>query len=200
MTQALLTYDDYLALPETMQRYEVIDGKLIMEPAPLFGHQWHSRKIFQPMANYVDDNLLGLVVYAPVDIMISRAPLRTRQPDVLYISFERIAQLGLDNMEELPFLDIAPDLVVEIVSPSESQQNVSDKLADYQRMGVDECWLVRSREDTIEVVQFISDSSRTVERFSNGARVQSHVLPGWQPVVNDLLVPLISLKSRSVDQ
>jgi Uma2 family endonuclease len=199
MTQALLTYDDYLALPETMQRYEVIDGKLIMEPAPLFGHQWHSRKIFQPMANYVDDNLLGLVVYAPVDIMISRAPLRTRQPDVLYISFERIAQLGLDNMEELPFLDIAPNLVVEIVSPSESQQNVSDKLADYQRMDVDECWLVRSREDTIEVVQFISDSSRTVERFSNGARVQSHVLPGWQPIVDDLLVPLTSLKSQSVD-
>ena len=200
MTQALLTYDDYLALPETMQRYEVIDGKLIMEPAPLFGHQWHSRKIFQPMANYVDENLLGLVVYAPVDIMISRSPLRTRQPDVLYISFERITQLGLEDMEELPFLDIAPNLVVEIVSPSELQQNVSDKLADYQRIGVDECWLVRSREGTIEVVQFISDSSRTVERFSNGARVQSHVLPGWQPGVNDLLVPLTSLKSRSVDQ
>ena len=200
MTGERLTYDDYLALPETMQRYEVIDGKLIMEPAPLFGHQWHSRKIFQPMANYVDEHRLGLVVYTPVDIMITRAPLRTRQPDVLYISFERIAQLGLDNMEELPFLDIAPDLVVEIVSPSESQQNVSDKLADYGRMGVDECWLVRSREGTIEVVQFISDSSRTVERFSNGARVQSHVLPGWQPVVNDLLVPLTSLKSRSVDQ
>ena len=200
MTQELLTYDDYLALPETMQRYEVIDGKLIMEPAPLFGHQWHSRKIFQPMANYVDKNLLGIVVYAPVDIMISRAPLRTRQPDVLYISFERIAQVGLDDMEELPFLDIAPDLVVEIVSPSESQQNVSDKLADYQRMGVDECWLVRSREGTIEVVQFISDSSRIVERFSNDARVQSHVLLGWQPVVDDLLVPLTSLKSQSVDQ
>lgn len=200
MTQELLTYDDYLALPETMQRYEVIDGKLIMEPAPLFGHQWHSRKIFQPMANYVDENLLGIVVYAPVDIMISRTPLRTRQPDVLYISFERIAQLGLDNMEELPFLDIAPDLVVEIVSPSESQQNVLDKLADYQRMGVNECWLVRSREGTIEVVQFISDSSRTIERFSNDARVQSHVLPGWQPVVDDLLVPLTSLKSQSIDQ
>lgn len=200
MTQEFLTYDDYLALPETMQRYEVIDGKLIMEPAPLFGHQWHSRKIFQPMANYVDENLLGLVVYAPVDIMISRTPLRTRQPDVLYISFERITQLGLEDMETLPFLDIAPNLVVEIVSSSESQQNVLDKLADYQRMGVEECWLVRSREGTIEVVQFISDSSRTVERFRDGARVQSHVLPGWQPVVNDLLVPLTSLKSRSIDQ
>ena len=200
MTQERLTYDDYLALPETMQRYEVIDGKLIMEPAPLFGHQWHSRKIFQPMANYVDENLLGLVVYAPVDIMITRAPLRTRQPDLLYISFERMTQLGLEDMEELPFLDIAPDLVVEIVSPSESQGKISDKLADYGRMGVGECWLVRPRESTIEVVQFTADLSRSVERFSNGARVQSHVLPGWEPVVDDLLVPLTSLKSRSVDQ
>ena len=136
----------------------------------------------------------------PVDIMITRAPLRTRQPDVLYISFERITQLGLDDMEELPFLDIAPNLVVEIISPSESQQNISDKLADYQRMGVGECWLVRAREGTIEGVQFIADSSRTVEQFRDGARVQSHVLPGWQPVVDDLLVPLTSLKNRSVDQ
>ena len=57
MTHELLTYDDYLALPETMQRYEVIDGKLITEPVPLFGHQWCWIKIFQPMAVYVDEHL-----------------------------------------------------------------------------------------------------------------------------------------------
>ena len=46
-TQGSLTYDDYLALPEIMQRYEVIDGTLIMEPAPLFGHQWRLKKILK---------------------------------------------------------------------------------------------------------------------------------------------------------
>ena len=46
MTQALLTYDDYLALPETMQRYEVIDGKLIMEPAPYLGTNGTREKSF----------------------------------------------------------------------------------------------------------------------------------------------------------
>ena len=74
-TKEILTYEDYLALPEMMQRYEIIDGELIMPPAPLFGHQCISKKIFQPMDAYVDEHQLGVVVYAPVDVMISQTPL-----------------------------------------------------------------------------------------------------------------------------
>ena len=192
-----LTYEDYLALPEIMQRYEIIDGELIMPPAPLFGHQWRSKKIFQPMDTYVDEHQLGLVVYAPVDIMINKSPLQTRQPDVLYISFERLERYELDEMEELPFLDVAPDLVVEIVSPSESLRKVEEKLADYRRIGVQECWLVRSREGAIEVVQFVPNSPQTVERFNRGESIQSHVLPGWCPAVDDLLLPITSLKAKT---
>lgn len=196
MSTQILTYEDYLALPETMQRYEIIDGELIMPPAPLFGHQWRSKKVFQPMDAYVEEHQLGLVLYAPVDIMISKDPLRTRQPDILFISFERMEKYGLDAMEELPFLDVAPDLVVELISPSESPQKIEDKLTDYRRIGVRECWLVRSTEGTIEVVRF-TNSSQTVERFSRGENVQSHILPGWQPGVDDLLVPLASIKKKN---
>jgi len=67
-------------------------------------------------------------------------------------------------MEELLYLDIAPELVVEIVSPSESTRKVSDKLVNYRWIGVQECWLVRSAEETIEVIQlfkFITDG-RTI--------------------------------------
>ncbi|MBI1929166.1 Uma2 family endonuclease [Candidatus Poribacteria bacterium] len=195
-TKQTLTYEDYLALPETMQRYEIIDGELIMAPAPLFGHQWRSKKIFQPLDAYVEENQLGLVVYAPVDIMINKDPLRTRQPDVLYISVERLEKYNLDEMEELPFLNVAPELVVELISPSESRSKIEDKLADYQQIGVCECWLVRSTEGTIEVVRFTADSSQTVERFRRGERVRSDILPGWQPAVDDLLVPLTPLKTR----
>jgi len=194
-TKEILTYEDYLALPEMMQRYEIIDGELIMPPAPLIGHQWRSIEISVSMKAYVTECQLGLVLYAPVDVMISQTPLRTRQPDVLFISFERLEQYGLDDMEELPYLDIAPELVVEIVSPSESTRKVSDKLVDYRRIGVQECWLVRSTEGTIEVIQ-LSISSQMVERFSLGERVRSHILPEWQPVVDDLLTPLASLRKR----
>jgi Uma2 family endonuclease len=191
-----LTYEDYLALPETMQRYEIIDGDLLMPPAPLIGHQWKSTRIYRPMDDYVNEHRLGLVLYAPVDVMISKNPLRTRQPDVLYISFEQTAKYGLDTMEELPYLDVAPDLVVEIVSPSESPRQIADKLADYRRIGVQECWLVRSAEGAIEVVQFLSNLSQTDGRFCRGDNIQSRVLPGWQPMVDDLLSPLADLKKQ----
>ena len=193
-TNRILTYEDYLALPETMQRYEIIDGELIMPSAPLIGHQWRSDEICSLMRSYVNEHRLGLVLSAPVDVMITQNPVRTRQPDLLYISFERLEKYGLDELEELPYFDIAPELVVEIVSPSESPRKVEEKLADYRRIGVQECWLVRSREGAIEVVQFVPNSSQTVERFNRGESVQSHVLPGWCPAVDDLLIPMTSIK------
>jgi Uma2 family endonuclease len=190
----ILTYNDYLALPETMQRYEIIDGELMMAPAPLIGHQWQSKRISQPMDGYVTEHQLGLVLSAPVDIMINKNPLRTRQPDVLYMSFERLQRYRFDELEALPFFDVAPELVVEIVSSSESQSKIEDKLADYQKIGVQECWLVRSAEGRIEVVRFLSNASWAVPVFGHGEKVGSDVLPGWQPAVNDLLLPLASLK------
>ena len=114
---------------------------------------------------------MGLVLYVPVDVMIRKNPLRTRQPDLLYISFEQLQRYGLNEIEELPFFDVAPDLVVEIVSPSESPRQVADKLADYQRIGVQECWLVRSAEGTIEVVRFLSNLSQTDGRFCRGDNI-----------------------------
>jgi Uma2 family endonuclease len=214
--KAILTYEDYLVLPETMQRYEIIDGVLIMPPAPLIGHQWQSDEICDQMRAYIKQRQLGLVLSAPVDVMIRRTPLRTRQPDILYISLERLEEYGLEELQRLPYLDIAPDLVVEIISPSESAEKVvpqgqfslrhiEDKLTDYQRIGVRECWLVRSTEkvvpqgqfslqETIEVVRFTDEASRVIAVFRRGERVQSHVLPGWQPAVDALLIPLTSIK------
>jgi Uma2 family endonuclease len=195
MSTQILTYEDYRALPEMMRRYEIINGELIMPPAPLLGHQWRSDEICFPMKAYVTKRKLGLVVSAPVDVMISRNPLRTRQPDILYICFEQLERYGLDNLEEIPYFDIGPDLVVEIISPSESRRAVEDKLADYQRVGVQECWLVHSATGTIEI-RGLSNSSQTVERFSHGERVESHVLPGWHPLVDDLLVPMTVMKQE----
>jgi Uma2 family endonuclease len=195
MSTQLLTYNDYLALPETMQRYEIIDGNMFIEPTPTIGHQWRLGEVSMQLDAYVMRNRLGLVLYAPVDFIISKAPLRTRQPDLFYISFERLQQYDLDDLEELPYLDVAPELVIEIILPSESSGKFNDKLADYRQIGVQECWLVRSTIGTIEVVK-LSNASQTVERFGRGERVQSSVLPEWQPTVDALLVPLNSIKSR----
>lgn len=195
MPAQILTYEDYLALPEMMRRYEIIDGELIMPPAPLVGHQWRCYKICGLMGDYVTEHELGIVLPAPVDVMISRNPLRTRQSDVLYIRFEQLEKYGVDNIEDIPYFDVGPDLVVEVISPSESRRAVESKLDDYRRIGVQECWLVHLTEGAIEVQQ-LSNPLQADERFGHGDRVVSDVLPGWHPLVDALLVPMTIPKRR----
>ncbi len=74
MSIRILTYEDYLSLPETMQRYEVIDGEMIFEQTPTIGHQWRLGEISGQMDVYVIKYQLGLVLHAPVDFMISKVP------------------------------------------------------------------------------------------------------------------------------
>jgi Uma2 family endonuclease len=190
----ILTYDDYLALPEMMQRYEIIDGMLIMEPSPTFEHQWDLKRIYHPIDAYVITQRLGVVLFAPLDVMITRNPLRTRQPDVLYISMERIVHYGFDSIENVPFLDFPPDLAVEIVSPSESKSKVEDKLKDYQAIGVDECWLVRKREKTVEVLQLTADAIESSGVFSRAQTIKSKVLPQLALTVDTIFAPPDFLK------
>jgi Uma2 family endonuclease len=190
----ILTYDDYLALPEMMQRYEIVDGMLIMEPAPTIEHQLNSARIYRPLDDHVFAHRLGVVLYAPVDVMIQRSPLRTRQPDVLYISMERIVHYGFDSIENVPFLDFPPDLAVEIVSPSESKSKVFDKLKDYQAIGVDECWLIRKREKTVEVLQLTADTIESSGVFSGNQTIESQVLPQLALSVDTIFAPPDFLK------
>jgi len=189
-----LTYEAYLALPETMQRYEIIDGELIMSPSPDFEHQWRSTAIYDPMNQYVHTNRLGIVLYAPLDIMIQQSPLRTRQPDILYISLDRIRHFGLDSIKGVPFFSFPPDLVVELVSPSESKRRIEDKLMDYCKIGVQECWLVRPGDETVEVLQLKADSSQRLGLFGCGETLGAAVLPGWSPAIDDFFAPPDFLK------
>jgi Uma2 family endonuclease len=73
-----LTFEDWLALPETRQRYEIVDGELIMPPGPTPKHQWISRRIFRKLDDFVEERGLGVARYAPLDLLIQREPLRTR--------------------------------------------------------------------------------------------------------------------------
>ncbi|HLF04836.1 MAG TPA: Uma2 family endonuclease, partial [Dehalococcoidia bacterium] len=89
-----LTYEAYLALPETKQPYDIVDGVLLMAPAPTPTHQWITAEISRRLGNFVVDRNLGVVLPAPVDLLIEREPLRVRQPDVLYLSAERTGIKG----------------------------------------------------------------------------------------------------------
>ncbi|MDA2926918.1 Uma2 family endonuclease [Acidobacteria bacterium AH-259-G07] len=132
----ILTYSDYLQLPEQMKRYEIIDGEIIyLTPAPKEIHQRILRNLFRPLDHFVRQKRLGVVYFAPLDIIVRKKPLHTRQPDLIFISRE-LASIVRDQIEG------GPDQVVEILSPGKTRTNIENKLKDYAQLTVQECWIV----------------------------------------------------------
>ena len=130
-TQTKLTYEEYLKEPSTMSRFDIVDGEVIMSVEPTLYHQTVSGNINEPVRQFVRENGLGAVWYAPVDVIVQREPLRVRQPDLLYVSSGNSGILG-DKIEG------GPDLVAEILSPGNSRAEIESKLSDYARVLVRE--------------------------------------------------------------
>ncbi|MBI5235280.1 MAG: Uma2 family endonuclease, partial [Deltaproteobacteria bacterium] len=137
------TYADYLAINDD-KRYEVMEGHIMMVPAPNTYHQRISWKISHSLGNFVLENGLGEVFDAPTDVVLSDDVVV--QPDILFISKERAGII-----EEKAIMG-APDIVVEIISPSSSFNDSVRKREIYQRFGVKEYWLVFPEEKAIEVM------------------------------------------------
>ena len=182
----LLTYEAYLKTPETKQRYEIVDGELIMSPSPLPLHQWIVANLFRLLDAYVREHQLGVVLFAPLDIVIRQTPLRTRQPDVLFLSAVHSGIVGRDQLQGLPLLPHAPDLVVEILSPSNARRDLRKKIEDYRIIGVRECWVVRLEAQTVEVLRLSATTEETVDIFSMGMTVRSEVLDEYTVAVEDI--------------
>jgi Uma2 family endonuclease len=174
-----LTYEDYLKSPEIKQRYEIVDGKMIMAPSPTREHQTILRQLFRVLDKFVTERQVGEVLFAPLDVVIQRDPLRTRQPDLLFVSKERSEILT-------PIIEGAPDLVAEILSPSNRRADLEAKLGDYARLGVRECWILSPQADTVEVLEQSQNSWRRLGIYGLGDQVQSRVLEGLAAPVSEL--------------
>lgn len=164
-----LTYEEYLKGPEIKQRYDIVDGEMIMALAPTVEHQRILRQLFRMLDRFVTQHGLGEVLFAPVDVLIQREPLRTRQPDLLFVSKERSEILG-------QIVEGAPDLVIEVLSPGNTRGDVEGKLADYARLGVRECWLVSPEARTIETLALAEGAWQRIGIFGVGDKVASKTL------------------------
>jgi Uma2 family endonuclease len=181
-----ISYEAYLALPEMNQPCEVLDGELIMSPAPTSDHQWIIMQLANLLWLFVKKRKLGIVLPAPIDLVIRREPLRTRQPDLLYLSTERSGVKGRVELRAMPALEIAPDLVVEVLSPSDTRRALAGKLRDYQTLGVRECWLVSPEAETVEVLRLSPAAAATVKIFGLNDTLRSEVLPALKLKLKDI--------------
>ncbi|MCE2459026.1 MAG: Uma2 family endonuclease [Dehalococcoidia bacterium] len=133
VTTPKLTYQDYANL-EGDERYELLNGELILVASPNRGHQSASVRLLTRMHSFVEENDLGWVYCAPFDVLFTDTDVV--QPDILFISREREHILTPANVQG------APDLIVEILSPSSSTRDWRSKRELYSAHGVREYWIV----------------------------------------------------------
>ena len=168
-----LTYEEYLSTPEIEGRFDIVDGVIIPAPSALLAHQIINRQFFRILNPFIEERGLGELLFAPLDVVIRRAPLRTRQPDLLLLSNESIARMDLAAP-----IEEAPELVIEIVSPSNRRRHVEDKLRDYASIGIPECWMASGEAQTIEVLNLIGGEWVRTALLGVGDRMASRALEG----------------------
>ena len=178
--QGRWTYEDWLRLPDDGARYEVIDGVLHVTPPPGTDHQFSSFDLARAMAEHADDHHLGIVLPAPIGVRVpgQDVPL---QPDIVFVRSERAAII------EPKYIEGAPDIVVEVLSPSNWPYDRNEKFATYQAGGIPEYWTVDYRARTVEVFALEGGEYTLVDGIKReGDRATSRVLTGFEIAVADV--------------
>ena len=165
------TYDDYLKTPDD-KRYELIEGELYMTPSPITNHQRISRKIEFMLEKYVTENDLGEVFYAPYDVYFNDE--NVVQPDILFISKERLDIIGEKNLQG------APDLVIEILSESNAYRDLIQKKKLYARYGVKEYWIVVPGEKTIDIHILKDKTYQLYKTLGEDDTLESQIMKGFK--------------------
>jgi len=172
-TTKCLTYDEYLNEGEITYRYDIVDGVRIVPPAPITLHQILMENLSHLLGQYRRKGGLGRVLYAPLDVLIRKSPLRVRQPDITVISVETYRARNVRSIRGP--LEFPPELVVEILSDSDRKRMFASKITDYESIGIKECWIVRPNDETIEVLSLDGKRLALVATYGQGQEVQSLV-------------------------
>jgi Uma2 family endonuclease len=175
-----LTYDDFVLFPDDGKRHELIDGEHYVTASPNTKHQQVLVELLFLIRSWLEGHPVGHVFAAPYDIVLSHFDVV--EPDVIYLSNERAAEIMT-----AAHLRGAPELVVEIGSPSTRQRDETIKRRLYERMGVSEYWVVDPELDVVRVYR------RDGERF---ARPQELSREAGDTVTTPLLAGLALPLSR----
>ena len=171
------TYADYLNTPEG-ERYELLDGELIMSPSPNTLHQSASIYLSHNLVSLILNAGIGYIFAAPFDVVLSNTDVV--QPDIMFVSNERAHIITDANIRG------APDLVVEILSPSTAERDRTFKRDLYARHGVKEYWMVDTELRRIYQLMLDADEFRLAGVFGMGDTLVSPTLNGYALNVSDV--------------
>ena len=164
-----MTATEFLNLPESSTPMELIDGELMMPPAPLLPHQNIIHRLSVLLAQ-VPGVGLDDVFPAPTDVHFDDG--NVFQPDMVWLSPDNERCMRVATR----YLRGAPDLVVEVLSPGTAQQDMGKKRQVYEQHGVREYWLVDGAARTVEVLVLREQKFEQVGVFSETNSFKSPVL------------------------
>lgn len=171
------TYQDYLRLPDDGYRYEIIEGVLYVANAPTPEHQFTVTELIFHLRQYVSNRQLGLVLTAPIEVHLSETT-KPVQPDVIFVPKARQPVPGVG------FIEGAPALIVEVVSPTSIQRDRKVKYDLYERCGVAEYWIVDPRTRSVEVYTWSNGEYALFGQFVGEEIVESRLLEGLRIQTN----------------
>jgi Uma2 family endonuclease len=169
-----LTYDDFVLFPDDGKLHELIDGEHYVTPSPNVRHQQIQGDLFARLWNYLEAHPIGRVFSSPLDVVFSRFDVV--EPDIVFLSHERA-----NNVLTKANLQGAPELVIEIGSPSTRQRDETIKRHLYERSGVSEYWVVDPEIDVVRAYTRTADGAfeRPIELSREAGDVlTTDLLPG----------------------
>lgn len=173
-TTTRLTYDDYCQLPDDGKRYEIIDGELYVNPAPVPLHQIIIRQFLRVLQDWLDAHDGGDAIGSPIDVVLDRWSVV--QPDVIVVLPGSVAIIGKKNIKG------APDLVIEVLSASTRKFDENAKRKLYARVGVREYWTVDADGGEVKVYR----RAETVV-LKRGDVITCELLPGLEIPLHQIL-------------
>lgn len=178
-TTTRLTYDDFVKLPDDGKRYEIIDGELYVNAAPVPRHQDIVGNIYFALRIWFKANG-GKVFVAPLDVVFDE--YNVVEPDVIAINPARMAILGEKNLQG------APNLLVEVLSHGSRRNDEIRKRKLYEQRGVDEYWIVDPEIELVKIYRRTAVAFEAVAEINteDGGTITTPLLPGFQLDVRDV--------------
>jgi Uma2 family endonuclease len=172
------TYEEYYKLDDG-RRYEIIHGHLLMAPSPDVWHQDWLGNLYVLLRQHLSHTKAGRLFMAPFDVVFDSE--NTVQPDLIFVA---AANIGI--IEQRAIFG-APDLLVEILSPSSIRRDCHDKKALYARFGVKEYWIGDPVNKSMEILTLRGARYQPYCAARENGKLVSKVLPGLELDLSGIL-------------
>jgi len=186
-SQSMMTVADLELMPDDLNRYELMEGEIVVSPPPGLTHQRALGNLLHVLLNYLDEHPIGEVFTTPG---VTFDQFNSVIPDITYSSNARMAEIGRGE-----HIAGAPELMIEFVSPGNrnARRDRVLKRRVYGKQGVHEYWIVDPLKRTVEVYGLRENSLDLLVTLQSDDEISTPLLPG-------LAIPLVKIFGASAEK